>query len=1018
MFTRFLRSTIAIALAWFLSASGGEALAALKDKGPLNQFGFPSWYRDTNRLALQQCVTNIISPDPGAAGGYMCAVTLTPPPPGTPAQVPPFDPALAVSSTLTAISGGQAFSNWPLEAFYFQASAPKTFSIVNSKKTLIEFGLESSFSGASPVPGSQIVFSRVRISLLQVPQGTYTIRHPYGVETVTTVADGKGGFEVFNYTRDIGLADPVPFAGALNGDIGPFLHWTVENPRVYAAGNPNVALGPDGFISITLPGGAIEKFVGDPSIDHTFSGSPIGYNKIRIEGPAGSVINPDTLALDRSVMETDLITIEGRVWTTPIPTPVVVNRASYSRSAAGGQVDLFATSDATSNLGTPSTLTATYAGLAAPVVLAKTTSGATASFFSSLPLTAPAQPPATVTLTNTADQVALPASPLAVDAAVVDEVRITRAAYDPRTRTLTINAASSDQLVPPALVANGFGPLVSGALTVAALDIYPPKVTVVSAAGGVAAAAVEVRETVPVSASAGAAGAIFPSGSVAVVRGEGQTFRIVAEPGFRVGDVLVDSASQGAITSYTFNGVIVPHTISATFVADTYTITASAGTGGSITPSGSAVLQPGDSASYTITVNPGYVIGDVLVDGVSVGTPASYVFTAISANHTIAVSFLPIASAPAYLNLQTTNGLSVYLISAPSSAVGANYHFEHSLDNGVTWTAFTGLNTLVRNPTLTLPGPGVYLFRVYVTASGYAPSSYTLTTTPYDASTALAPAYLNIQSANTLTGSIYLISAPSATPGAVYNFQVNDGTGWVNIGTPSAVRNPTFNLLTGTYQFRVFITATGFSPSAFTTTVGTATIAIPAKAPNALNIQTFSDLSKSVYLIAAASATAGAVYNFQYSTDNGANWANIGTPSATRNPTFTLLAPGTYKFRVFVTAPGYVASPFTTTVGSAAVTSALAAPAYLNIQATFPASGQVYLISAPSATVTPGLRYVFEYKEALAPTWTALAPNAARNPTIQLPAPGTYSFRVKVTDVLGVYVTDSAYSNAAGTFTY
>ncbi len=69
-----------------------------------------------------------------------------------------------------------------------------------------------------------------------------------------------------------------------------------------------------------------------------------------------------------------------------------------------------------------------------------------------------------------------------------------------------------------------------------------------------------------------------------------------------------------------------------------------------------------------------------------------------------------------------------------------------------------------------------------------------------------------------------------------------------------------------------------------------------------LNIQTFNAEKASVYLISAPSSTPGAVYNFQYRL-NGGTWTSIGTPSATRNPTFTLPAgPGSYEFQVYVTA--------------------------------------------------------------------------------------------------------------------
>lgn len=596
MLTRFIRIMTAVTLAWLLALSAGEAQAALKDKGPLNQFGFPSWYRDTNRLALQQCTSMVMSPAFPLTPTPMCSVTMI----SNPGQLPPFDADLPLSNTLVDVGEGgntvMAFQNWPGEAFYFQASAPATFQIPNSKGTLIEFGVESAFAGESPVAGEQLVFSRVRIRLLDVPPGTYTIRHPYGVEVldavnVTPVKDPPDPpeYEV-NFTRDIGFTDPVPFGGVLSSnDVGPFLRWTYD--PAYPGSNP------DGTITV---GG--ETFIGDPSIEHTFTGSPTGYNKVRIEGPV--------------TMETDLLTIEGRVWTTPIPTTVTVERATYARSATGGQIDLFATSDATSNQGTPSTMNATYAGLATPVVLAKAIDGATANFYASLPIAVPALLPTTVTLTNTADLVALPASPLAVDAAVVDEVHITKAAYDPRTKALTIQARSSDQLVPPALVADGIGPLLAGVLTVAPLDIYPPRVSVVSSAGGVASAAVEVRETVLMTATADPGGLIFPSGSVAVVRGENQTFSFAAERGFSVSDVLVDGVSQGAITTYTFNGVIATHTISVS-VTPTYPLNiTTAGGNGLITSNPGAIVcgavcsdyyLPGTVVTLTAAAESGYV---------------------------------------------------------------------------------------------------------------------------------------------------------------------------------------------------------------------------------------------------------------------------------------------------------------------------------------------------------------------------------------------------------------------------
>ena len=71
-----------------------------------------------------------------------------------------------------------------------------------------------------------------------------------------------------------------------------------------------------------------------------------------------------------------------------------------------------------------------------------------------------------------------------------------------------------------------------------------------------------------------------------------------------------------------------------------YTITASAGVGGSITPAGSVSVASGNSKTYTITPNRGYAVAKVLIDGKSVGSVTSYTFAAVTGNHTISVTFL------------------------------------------------------------------------------------------------------------------------------------------------------------------------------------------------------------------------------------------------------------------------------------------------------------------------------------------------------------------------------------------
>ena len=68
-------------------------------------------------------------------------------------------------------------------------------------------------------------------------------------------------------------------------------------------------------------------------------------------------------------------------------------------------------------------------------------------------------------------------------------------------------------------------------------------------------------------------------------------------------------------------------------------ITATAGEGGAITPSGRTYVKEGKSQTYTITPLLGYEISDVLVDGVSIGAMANYSFENVTESHTIEAHF-------------------------------------------------------------------------------------------------------------------------------------------------------------------------------------------------------------------------------------------------------------------------------------------------------------------------------------------------------------------------------------------
>jgi Concanavalin A-like lectin/glucanases superfamily/Divergent InlB B-repeat domain len=143
-----------------------------------------------------------------------------------------------------------------------------------------------------------------------------------------------------------------------------------------------------------------------------------------------------------------------------------------------------------------------------------------------------------------------------------------------------------------------------------------------------------------IDATAGTGGSIEPSGPSPVACGSDQMFTISPEACYTIADVLIDGVSVGPVGFYTFTDVQADHTISASFVlSGPFTIEASAGEGGSITPDGSTIVACGGSQAYTIVAADCHVIADVLIDGASIGAVAAFTFSSVQQNHTIAVTF-------------------------------------------------------------------------------------------------------------------------------------------------------------------------------------------------------------------------------------------------------------------------------------------------------------------------------------------------------------------------------------------
>src|SRR5438552_2924841 len=199
--------------------------------GPITPagFGYPAYYVDQNGVGLKACQ------DPADP---VCAAVLPP----LPNPAAPLD-----------IAAGNFFSEFPYT--FINATVPMPGGGIG----LLVYSVLGTFAPVGDVvPGTQVVFSRVRFRIDTPAAGTYTMTHPFGVTTLTAAAPGRRSI---NFTDDCLVRVPPTCGIGFN---------TFTTP-----------LDPSSFISTWLrwdatppapPAGAIGDFV----IPHPITGSPCG----------------------------------------------------------------------------------------------------------------------------------------------------------------------------------------------------------------------------------------------------------------------------------------------------------------------------------------------------------------------------------------------------------------------------------------------------------------------------------------------------------------------------------------------------------------------------------------------------------------------------------------------------------------------------------------------------------------------------------------------------------------------
>jgi sRNA-binding regulator protein Hfq len=155
------------------------------------------------------------------------------------------------------------------------------------------------------------------------------------------------------------------------------------------------------------------------------------------------------------------------------------------------------------------------------------------------------------------------------------------------------------------------------------------------------------KEKPSIDASADDNGLIDPSGKIYVNEGDFQLFKISANEGYKIDDVIVNGKSIGAKSSYYFENVTGGNTISATFKPARFSITVQQSENGDIQPSNLVWVTEGKDQTFSIVPSDGYEVASVTIDGQSAGIINTYTFYHVIENHTLSASFrkMPVISA-------------------------------------------------------------------------------------------------------------------------------------------------------------------------------------------------------------------------------------------------------------------------------------------------------------------------------------------------------------------------------------
>jgi len=218
-------------------------------------------------------------------------------------------------------------------------------------------------------------------------------------------------------------------------------------------------------------------------------------------------------------------------------------------------------------------------------------------------------------------------------------------------------------------------------------------------------------------------------------------------------------------------------------------ITASAQSGGTISPSGSVSVNAGASRTFTFTPDPGYEVDEVILNGFPIGSMSSYTLNPVRGDHTIEVSFRDAAptapAAPTSLQASANSGSQIHLEwLAPADT--DSYVVQRSDSSGGPYTTIaSGITNTVFIDSGLATGATYYYIVSAENAVGESPFSaevrgdtaLTVGEWNFDQNLSLAGTGLSANPAQDVTGNSNTMYVTSSSAGATYSAQGSTPSG-------------------------------------------------------------------------------------------------------------------------------------------------------------------------------------------------------------------------------------------------